>query len=140
MNVATFNGRRLDWRGLLALILVPLLVAGGIAVGYLLGNALADLGCRTFGWYAGAPPVDRAVELRNSILITVLAGIVGSYYFYTASKSAMVLSCPCSLAFRPVLIPQRQHRKQNKGNQHTNTERDGPIAAIRLGLLQPTQK
>jgi len=31
----------------------PLLVAGGIAVGYLLGNALADLGCRTFGWYAG---------------------------------------------------------------------------------------
>ena len=66
----------------------PLLVAGGIAVGYLLGNALADLGCRTFGWYAGAPPVDRAVELRNSILITVLAGVVGSYYFYAASKSA----------------------------------------------------
>ena len=34
----------------------PLLVAAGIAVGYLLGNALADLGCRTFGWYAGALP------------------------------------------------------------------------------------
>ena len=59
----------------------PLLVAGGIAVGYLLGNALADLGCRTFGWYAGAPPLDPAVELRNSVLITVLAGVVGSYYF-----------------------------------------------------------
>jgi hypothetical protein len=66
----------------------PLLVAGGIAVGYLLGNTLADLGCRTFGWYAGAPPLDPAVELRNSVLITVLAGVVGSYYFYTASKSA----------------------------------------------------
>ena len=66
----------------------PLLVAAGIAVGYLLGNALADLGCRTFGWYAGAPPLDRATELRNSILITVLAGVVGSYYFYAASKSA----------------------------------------------------
>jgi hypothetical protein len=36
----------------------PWLVAGGIAVGYLLGNTL------------------------------VLAGVVGSYYFYTASKSA----------------------------------------------------
>jgi len=33
MNVATFNGRRLDWRGLLALILVPLLVAGGVLAG-----------------------------------------------------------------------------------------------------------
>lgn len=28
MNVVTFAGRRLDWRGLLALVLVPLLVAG----------------------------------------------------------------------------------------------------------------
>ena len=33
MNVATFNGRRLDWRGLLALILVPLLVAGTVLAG-----------------------------------------------------------------------------------------------------------
>ena len=28
MNVATFNGRRLDWRGLLALLLLPVLVTG----------------------------------------------------------------------------------------------------------------
>lgn len=28
MNVTTFNGRRLDWRALVALVLVPLLVAG----------------------------------------------------------------------------------------------------------------
>jgi putative membrane protein len=33
MNVATFNGRRLDWRALLALVLVPLLVAGGVLAG-----------------------------------------------------------------------------------------------------------
>nr|NLI50456.1 hypothetical protein [Propionibacterium sp.] len=33
MNVATFTGRRLDWRGLLALVLVPLLVAGAFLAG-----------------------------------------------------------------------------------------------------------
>jgi hypothetical protein len=64
------------------------LVAGGIVAGYFLGNALADLGCRTFGWYDGTPPPDPAADLRNSVLITLLAGIVGSYYFYTLNKSA----------------------------------------------------
>lgn len=33
MNVATFTGRRLDWRGLVALVLVPLLVAGAFLAG-----------------------------------------------------------------------------------------------------------
>ena len=33
MNVATFNGRRLDWRALTALLLVPLLVAGSVLAG-----------------------------------------------------------------------------------------------------------
>ena len=33
MNVATFNGRRLDWRALLALLLVPVLVAGAFLAG-----------------------------------------------------------------------------------------------------------
>ncbi len=33
MNVATFNGRRLDVRGILALLLVPLLVAGAVLAG-----------------------------------------------------------------------------------------------------------
>jgi hypothetical protein len=65
-----------------------LLVAGGIVAGYFLGNALADLGCRTFGWYAGAAPLDRMTELRNSVLITMLAGIAGTYYFYTVNKGA----------------------------------------------------
>ncbi len=64
------------------------LVAGGIIGGYFLGTALADLGCRTFGWYAGSPPVDPVTNLRQSILITVLAGIAGSFYFYAVNKSA----------------------------------------------------
>jgi len=63
------------------------LVVGGILAGYLLGNTLGDLACRTFDLYGGAPPRDRATDLRNSILITVMAGIVGSYYFYSRGKS-----------------------------------------------------
>ncbi len=65
-----------------------LLVVGGIVAGYLLGNALADMACRSFGWYANAAPVNRDNELRNSILITALAGIAGTYYFYSRGKSA----------------------------------------------------
>jgi signal transduction histidine kinase len=65
-----------------------LLMAGGIVGGYFLGNQLADQLCRHFGWYAGAPLSDRAVDLRNSILITLTAGTAGTYYFYTLNKSA----------------------------------------------------
>lgn len=64
-----------------------LLVAGGIVAGYLLGTALADLLCRTFGWYTGPLPVNRSAELRTSILITAMAGIAGTYYFYSVNKS-----------------------------------------------------
>jgi hypothetical protein len=78
---ASETGWPTGWAGLA-------LVAGGIVAGYFLGNALADLFCRTFGWYAGAAPLDRRVELRNSVLITALAGVTGSYYFYTVNKSA----------------------------------------------------
>ncbi len=64
------------------------LVLGGIVAGYLLGNLLADMLCRSLGLYQGLPPMDRGTELRNSILITGIAGVVGSYYFYAANKSA----------------------------------------------------
>jgi hypothetical protein len=64
------------------------LVAGSIIAGYFLGTALADLACRSFGWYVGGPPVDRGANLRQSILITALAGIAGSFYFYAVNKSA----------------------------------------------------
>jgi hypothetical protein len=64
------------------------LVVGGIVVGYLLGNFLGDRICQHFGLFPPGPPSDRQAELRNSILITAMSGIVGSYYFYTANKSA----------------------------------------------------
>jgi hypothetical protein len=64
-----------------------LLVLGAIAVGYLLGTWAANKLCIYYGWY----PADthaNAGELRSSILITVLAGITASYYFYARGKSA----------------------------------------------------
>jgi hypothetical protein len=64
-----------------------LLVVGGIVAGYLLGTTIADQLCRTFGWYAGGGPVNRSAELRTSILITAMAGIAGTYYFYSVNKS-----------------------------------------------------
>lgn len=64
------------------------LVIAGVVVGYLVGTRLADLLCRTFGWYAGYPRFDPGTELRTSILITALAGITISFYFYAVNKSA----------------------------------------------------
>jgi two-component sensor histidine kinase len=64
-----------------------LLIAGGIAGGYLLGTNAADAICKTFGLYGGGAPLDRHVELRNSVLITLLAGITGCYWFYSRNKS-----------------------------------------------------
>lgn len=66
------------------------LVGVGIVAGFVLGNLLADLGCRTFGWYEGAAPVDRAADLRRSMLIAALAGVVGSFYFYATGKSQVL--------------------------------------------------
>ena len=62
------------------------LVIGGIVGGYLVGSSLADYLCRVNGWYSGAP-VNREADLRSGILITVLAGLAGSYYFYSLNKS-----------------------------------------------------
>ncbi|MEJ6023920.1 sensor histidine kinase [Ramlibacter sp. PS4R-6] len=64
------------------------LVAGGIAIGWFFGTRAADYLCRLYGFYSpGAAPVDPATELRNSILITLLAGGAGTFYFYTANRS-----------------------------------------------------
>ncbi|MEO8655049.1 MAG: histidine kinase [Ramlibacter sp.] len=63
------------------------LVAGGIVVGYLFGSRLADYLCRVNGWYTG-PPVNHEADVRSSILITVMAGLVGSFYFYSINRSA----------------------------------------------------
>jgi signal transduction histidine kinase len=64
------------------------LVVTGVVVGYLAGSRLADRMCLAFGWYAGYPRLDPETELRTSILITALAGIAGSFYFYAVNKSA----------------------------------------------------
>ncbi|MDB5913320.1 MAG: sensor histidine kinase [Ramlibacter sp.] len=64
-----------------------LLVAGGIAGGYLLGHLAADFLCQTFRLYAPGTGVDRGGELRTSLLITALAGIAGCYWFYSRNRS-----------------------------------------------------
>ena len=64
------------------------LVGGAIAAGYLLGTPIADRLCTYYGWYPPGTDADAASQWRNSILITVLAGIAGSYYFYSINKSA----------------------------------------------------
>ena len=65
-----------------------ILVVGGIVAGYFLGNFLGDRVCQYFGFYQGGPPADRGADLRNSVLITLMSGIAGSYYFYSINRSA----------------------------------------------------
>ena len=67
----------------------PLLVFVGIVGGWFIGTRLGHRICRMYGLFDGMPPnVDPAVDLRNSVLITVIAGVVISYYFYSTSRSA----------------------------------------------------
>ncbi|EGI75328.1 sensor histidine kinase [Hylemonella gracilis] len=61
------------------------LVATAIAIGYFAGTALGDILCRTLGLHTGPRP-DPVVLARQSVLITALAGIAGSYYFYNAGR------------------------------------------------------
>ncbi len=56
------------------------LTVGGIVGGYLAGTLAADA---WFGWSSW-----EGAQLRSSVLITLMAGIAGSYYFYTVNKSA----------------------------------------------------
>ena len=60
------------------------LTVTGIVVGYLVGTLAAD---SWFGWSTWDRDQSRN-QLRNSLLITLLAGIAGSYYFYSINKSA----------------------------------------------------
>jgi signal transduction histidine kinase len=64
------------------------LVAGGIVAGYVAGTGLANQLCIYYGWYPPGPNPNAGTELRTSILITAMAGIVGTYYFYSINKSA----------------------------------------------------
>jgi signal transduction histidine kinase len=64
------------------------LVLGAIVTGYLAGTWLADQLCVYFGWYPPNAGQQDPAQLRSSILITAIAGIVCSYYFYAVNKSA----------------------------------------------------
>lgn len=64
-----------------------LLVAAAIAIGWLLGGRLGDLVCSTFGLYGATGRVHGPSDLRADLLITLIAGSVGSYWFYARSKS-----------------------------------------------------
>ena len=64
-----------------------LLVAVAIAAGWLVGGRLGDLACRAFDLYGQHGRVHSAADLRSDILITFIAGSVGSYWFYARNKS-----------------------------------------------------
>jgi two-component sensor histidine kinase len=81
------------------------LVIGGIAAGYLLGHTIANKLCLYFGFYPPGPNLNQEEQLRTSILITVLAGIAGSFYFYSINKSAYL------------------QRKMGEATQHANEAR-----------------
>lgn len=68
------------WPAGLAGMLLP---AGGIVLGYLGGTALADSWFGFSSWSAGG-----AAQLRVSIAVTLLAGLAGTYYFYSQGRSA----------------------------------------------------
>lgn len=63
------------------------LTCGAIVAGYFIGTLIGD---SWFGWSSWDSGPAR-IQLRNSVLITLLAGIAGSYYFYTVNKSSYLL-------------------------------------------------
>jgi hypothetical protein len=81
---ASETGWPQGWSGLL-------LVVGGIAAGFVVGRALGDLVCRTFGLFPAGQPSHTPADLRTGLLITLLAGIVGSYWFYARNKGEYLI-------------------------------------------------
>ena len=63
------------------------LVTGGIFAGWLLGRMIADHLCQLFGLYPSGGPRS-FTDIRSDILVTVMAGIAGTFYFYSVNKSA----------------------------------------------------
>ena len=77
------SSRETGWPALLPGIV---LVALGITVGYLGGSALGDLLCRSFGWYGAAGAQHSPADHRVALIITTLAGIGITYYFYSVYR------------------------------------------------------
>ena len=66
-----------------------LLVSGAIVAGWYFGNLAGDALCRTFGLFGPrGPAADPLKDLRNSVLVTLTAGIAGTYWFYSRNRSA----------------------------------------------------
>ncbi|MEJ5991149.1 histidine kinase [Ramlibacter sp. PS3R-8] len=64
-----------------------LLVAAGIVAGYFFGNKLGDAICQAFGLFGPRGMAHTDADLRSGMLITLLAGIAGSYWFYSRNRS-----------------------------------------------------
>lgn len=64
------------------------LTAGGIVLGWFGGGVLGDLACRALGLYTPGLVVDHGRERLNSVLITLVAGIAGTYWFYSRHRGA----------------------------------------------------
>lgn len=62
-----------------------LLIAAGIVAGYFFGMGAGDRIGRIAGWYTGEPS---PTQWRTSLLITLLASIAGTGWFYARNKGA----------------------------------------------------
>ncbi|KQO19321.1 sensor histidine kinase [Acidovorax sp. Leaf78] len=74
------SAQETGWPAGLSGLLLPL---AGIVLGYLGGTLLGDWWCGFSSWEQGG-----RAQLRISIGITIVAGFVGTYHFYTKSRSA----------------------------------------------------
>ena len=68
------------------------LVSGAIGAGWYFGNLAGDALCRSFGLFGPrSPAAEPAAEMRSGILVTILASVAASYWFYSRGKSEYLL-------------------------------------------------
>jgi hypothetical protein len=67
------------------------LVAAGIAAGYVFGNLAGNALCSALGLFGPRGPIPTFAEKRSGMLITLMAGIAGSYWFYSRNRSEYLL-------------------------------------------------
>lgn len=71
-------------RGISGLVLVM----AGIAAGYALGSQLAARLGLLLGWLPAASGPEHEGHWRTTLLVSLIAGVVASFYFYAQTKSA----------------------------------------------------
>ena len=64
-----------------------LLVIGGIGFGYAFGMFAGDAVCDTFHLFGPGFVKHSEADLRSGILITLMSGIAGTYWFYSRHRS-----------------------------------------------------